>query len=185
MKYVLADLMRVRNLRKDRAERELKHAREHLAQAKSMVLQREKELHDFEIWVDQEIDRQYNEVLKKQVRKGSVDDLQANIRLLKGRMLEYVKRLNDAKEEVRKAEDNVKIKHEEVLKANRELEKLDEHKKLWIEEQKKLEELLGDREMEEVKTKGSGNGETPSQSRAEGNNSDGESEENEQFEEEI
>lgn len=149
MKYVLADLMRVRVLRKDRAERELMQAKDLVEEAKKMVVQRENELKEYEIWVEKEIDRQYNEILKKMVNKGSVDDLGYNIKVLRGRTFEYAKRLSDAKEEVKKAEENLAQKHELMIQAERNLEKLEEHKKEWSEEQRLLEEVLSDREMEE------------------------------------
>lgn len=149
MKYVLADLMRVRVLRKDRAERELMQAKELVEEAKKMVAQRENELKEYEIWVEKEIDRQYNEILKKMVRKGSVDDLGYNIKVLRSRTFEYAKRLSDAKDDLKKAEDNLKQKHDILIQAERNLEKLEEHKKEWSEEQRLLDEMLSDHEMEE------------------------------------
>lgn len=147
---MLADLMRVRNLRKDRVERELQAARQHLEECKKAVTQREKELEDYKIFVEKETDRQYNNILKKKVRKGSVDDLRENIRILQARTVEYVQRVAEAKEEVRKAEDNIRTKQEQLIQANKDLEKLESHKKQWIEEQKKLEEFLSDMAMEEA-----------------------------------
>jgi chromosome segregation ATPase len=149
MRYVLADLVRVRNLRKDRLERELLHAKEQLREAERMVPVREKELADYEKWVDEEIDRQYGEVLRKSVRKGAVDDLSANIRSLRERIPEFIKRVVDAKEDVKKAEEALRIKYAEVEQANRDLEKLLAHRAEWMEEQRKLEEFNSDKELEE------------------------------------
>jgi chromosome segregation ATPase len=154
-KYLLADLMRVRELRKDRAERELMKAKEEVVEMKKKLQQREKELQDYEKWVEDEINRQYSEVLKKEVRKGLVDDLSDNIKLLRGRTADYIKRVADAKEDVRKAEDQVKKKQEEVRMAHRNLEKLEAHKVDWLAEQRILEEFNSDKELEEsVRTNG-------------------------------
>jgi chromosome segregation ATPase len=149
-KYVLADLVRVRNLRKDRVERELLQAKERLAEAERLVPVREKELADYEKWVDGEIDRQYGELLRKPVRKGAVDDLAANIRAMRERIPDYVKRVQDAKEDVRKAKEDLRKKHEEVEQANRDLEKLLAHREEWLVEQFKLEEFNSDKELEEA-----------------------------------
>jgi chromosome segregation ATPase len=149
-KYVLADLVRVRTLRKDRVERELLQAKERLAEAERQVPIRERELADYEKWVDDEIDRQYGELLRKPVRKGAVDDLAANIRTMRERIPDYVKRVQDAKEDVRKAEEDLRKKHAEVEQANRDLEKLLAHREEWTAEQFKLEEFNSDKELEEA-----------------------------------
>ncbi|MDR1438390.1 MAG: type III secretion protein [Puniceicoccales bacterium] len=155
MKYILSDLMRVRELRKDRAERELMKAKDLVVEAKKRVEERKKELKDYEKWVEDEIDRQYDQVLAKTVRKGSVDDLSINIKLLRGRTADYIKRVADAEEDVRKAEDQVKKKQEEVRMAHRNLEKLEAHKVDWLDEQRILEEFNSDKELEEsVRTSG-------------------------------
>jgi chromosome segregation ATPase len=149
MKYILADLMRVRELRKDRAERELLKAKEQVVEAKKMVEQRKNELEEYEKWVEEEIDRQYDAILKKEVPKSSVDELSANIRIMRAKTADYVKRLEDAKEDVRKAEDLVKQKQGEVQQAYRNLEKLWAHKTDWIAEQRILDEFNSDKELEE------------------------------------
>jgi hypothetical protein len=155
MKYILADLMRVRELRKDRAERELLKAKEQVIEAKKIVEQRQKELEEYEKWVKEEIDRQYMAILRKEVRKVEVDELAANIRILRAKTADYIKRVEDAKEDVRKAEDLVKQKQDEVQQAYRNLEKLEAHKIDWIAEQRLLEEFNSDKELEEsVRTSG-------------------------------
>jgi hypothetical protein len=155
MKYVLADLMRVRELRKDRAERELLKAKEQVIEAKKVVEQRQKELEEYEKWVEEEIDRQYDAILKQEVRKMAVDDLAENVKILRAKTADYIKRVEDAKEDVRKAEDLVKQKQDEVQQAHRNLEKLEAHKVDWIAEQRILEEFNSDKELEEsVRTSG-------------------------------
>ncbi|MDR2576928.1 MAG: type III secretion protein [Puniceicoccales bacterium] len=150
MKYVLADLVRVRVLRRDRVERELLKAKEHLAEMEKMVPIREKELEDYEKWVDQEIDRQYAELLRQAVRKGSVDDLKENIRIMRSKTPEYVKRVQDAKNDVKKAEEELEAKRKEMEQAHRNLEKLYAHREEWTAEQLKLDEFNSDKELEEA-----------------------------------
>ncbi|MDR2030340.1 MAG: type III secretion protein [Puniceicoccales bacterium] len=149
MKYVLADLVRVRTLRKDRLERELLKAKERLAEAERQVPIREKELADYEKWLDEEIDRQYAKLIGKQVRQDVVTDFAATIRTLRGRVPEYVKRVQDAKADVCRAEEELQKKYAEVEQANRDLEKLLAHRSEWEAEQAKLEEMSGDKELEE------------------------------------
>jgi chromosome segregation ATPase len=130
-------------------ERELLKAKEHLAEMQKIVPIREKELKDYEKWVDQEIDRQYDELLRKTVRKGSVDDLKENIRLMRSKTPEYVKRVQDAKEDVKKAEEELEAKRKEMEQAHRDLEKLHAHRDEWMDEQRKLDEFNSDKELEE------------------------------------
>jgi hypothetical protein len=155
MKYILADLMRVRELRRDRAERELIKAKEQVIEAKKVVEQRQRELEEYEKWVEEEIDRQYDAILKKAVHKVEVDGLAANVKILRAKTADYIKRVEDAKEDVRKAEDLVTQKQDEVQRAYRNLEKLEAHKVDWIAEQRILEEFNSDKELEEsVRTSG-------------------------------
>jgi outer membrane murein-binding lipoprotein Lpp len=137
-------------LRRDRVERELMKAKERLAEARKLVPIREKELADYEKWVDEEIDRKYNALLKKPVRKGRVDDLASDIRLLRGKIPEYVKRVQDARDDVQKAEEELELKKEEMAQAHRDLEKLYAHREEWMAEQRKLEEFNSDKELEEA-----------------------------------
>jgi chromosome segregation ATPase len=148
-KYILADLVRVRTLRKDRVERELVAAKERLAEAERQVPIREKELEDYRNWVDSEINRLYTEIIRKSVHKAAVDDLTYAVRALRAKEPEYVKRVQDAKEDVKKAQDLLEEKKVERIQAQRNLEKLDAHREEWMVEQAKLEEFLSDKELEE------------------------------------
>ncbi|MDR0340298.1 MAG: type III secretion protein [Puniceicoccales bacterium] len=148
-KYILADLVRVRTLRKDRVERELLAAKERLAEAEKQVPICEKELEDYRNWVDSEINRLYMEILRKSVHKASIDDLTYAIRSLREKEPEYVKRVQDAKEDVKKAQKLLEEKKNERILAQRNLKKLDAHKEEWMAEQAKLEEFLSDKELEE------------------------------------
>ncbi|MDR2663935.1 MAG: type III secretion protein [Puniceicoccales bacterium] len=149
VKYILADLVRVRTLRKDRVERELLAAKERLAEAERQVPIREKELDDYRNWVDAEIDRLYTEIIRKSIHKNAVDDLAYAVRSLRGKEPEYVKRLQDARDDVKKAQELVEEKKKERIQAQKDLEKLDAHREEWLAEQAKLEEFLSDKELEE------------------------------------
>jgi chromosome segregation ATPase len=150
VKYVLFDLVRVRTLRKDRVERELMAAKERLVEAEKLVPIREKELEDYRNWVDGEINRLYTEVLRREVHREAIDDLAYNVRAIRGKEPEHVKRVQDAKDDVKKITEELETKKKEVAQAQRDLEKLKSHREEWMAEQAKLEELLGDRELEEA-----------------------------------
>ena len=148
-KYVLADLVRVRTLRKDRVERELMAAKKKLDEAEKQVPIREKELEDYRKWVDSEIDRLYDEVIRKDVHRGAIDDLGASIRAMRSKEPDYIKRVQDAKEDVKKAQKEVETKKDELKQFQRDLEKLHAHLEQWTEEEAKLAEFLSDKELEE------------------------------------
>jgi chromosome segregation ATPase len=149
-KYILADLIRVRTLRRDKIERELVAAKGRLDDAEKQVPLREKELEDYRKWVDAEIDRLYDEVLRKDVHRGAIDDLGTVVRSMRAKELDYVKRLQDAKDDLKKAQEELEAKKKELDGAQRDIEKLSSHREQWTAEQTKLDEFLADRELEEA-----------------------------------
>lgn len=131
-------------------ERELIKAKDRVAETEKLVPVREKELADYEKWVDEEINLQYNKLLKQAVRKGAVDELAVNIRSLRAKTPEYVKRVQEAKADVEKAKKELEEKKAEMEQAHRDLEKLYAHREEWMAEQRKLEEFNSDKELEEA-----------------------------------
>jgi chromosome segregation ATPase len=124
-------------------------AKERLEEAEKQVPIREKELEDYRKWVDSEIDRLYSEVIRKDVHRGAIDDLATTIRAMRSKEPDYIKRVEDAKEDVKKAKEEVEAKKSELSQVQRDLEKLYAHREQWNEEQAKLEEFASDKEMEE------------------------------------
>jgi flagellar biosynthesis chaperone FliJ len=148
-KYVLEDMLRVRNLRKDTAEKNLKQAQRLVDEAKENIAKAEKELADFKIFIEKETERLYKKIMKQMVKKGSVDELHYAVKALKSKLLTYEQNVETARENLIKAEKNFEEKRELLQEASRNVEKIKSHKDEWMTQALKEEELVADKEMEE------------------------------------
>jgi type III secretion protein O len=148
-KYILEEMLRVRNLRKDTAERDLKQAQRLLEEAKENVNKAEKTLADFRIFMEKESERLYKKIIMQKVKKGSVDELHYAVKVLKNKLIGHEQNLEAAKDNLVKAEKNLEEKREALQEANKNVEKIKCHKEDWMREMTKEEELLLDKELEE------------------------------------
>jgi uncharacterized phage infection (PIP) family protein YhgE len=148
-KYILEEMLRVRNLRKDTAEKNLKQAQNLVEEAKENIAKAEKTLEDFKVFMEKETDRLYKKIIKRMVRKGSVDELHYAISVLKGKLITHEQEVETAKENLVKAEKNLEEKREQLQEAVKNVEKIKSHKEEWMREMLKEEELVQDKEMEE------------------------------------
>ncbi|MDR1401611.1 MAG: type III secretion protein [Puniceicoccales bacterium] len=148
-KYVLEEMLRVRNFRKDIAERNLKQAQRLLEEAKANVTKAEKTLADFKIFMEKESERLYQKIMRQKVKKGSVDELYYAIKVLKNKLITHEQNLDAAKDNLVKSEQNLEEKRIILQDANKNVEKINSHKADWMKEALKEEELALDKELEE------------------------------------
>jgi len=149
MKYVLQDLLRVREFRETAAGSEVKKKKSRFDHAQRTVTEKEKALSDYHTWRLEKEDSLYDEIANRLVTLKDLDDLKMNIALLREKetalendLLEAQKALNLAAEELEEAKDAFRL-------AIREKRKIEEHKTIWIGEAVKEEERAQDKEMEE------------------------------------
>ncbi|MDR0351576.1 MAG: type III secretion protein [Puniceicoccales bacterium] len=152
-KYELDDLLRVREIRKDRAEKNLTQAQKLLKEAEQALAKAKQELEDYKLFVISETNRLYNQILKKSIKKNSVDALHAAVKELQNKIFEYEKRVEDAIVMCQKAKENLEKRREELAQAKRNIDKIESLKDKWREEVKKEEELQSDLEMEDFRVK--------------------------------
>ena len=152
-KYELEDLLRVRHIRKDRAEKELKQAKDLLLQAEQAVAKARQELEDYKQFVKNETVRLYNEVMNKRIHRSDIDGLNYMIQELQSKIFDYERRVDAAIAECDKAKENVENKREELRQAERNIDKINTLKERWLEEMKKEEERQMDAEMEDLVVK--------------------------------
>jgi type III secretion protein O len=153
VKYALADLLKVRHIRRDRAEKDVTQARRLLVEAQKILQQTMQELEDYKVFVREETERLYAEIVKQSVRRKNIDDLHEAVKALKTSLLDYEKRVENAQEECRKAEENIEKCKEALMMANRNIEKIETHKETWRLEVNREEEFQADLEMEDFKVK--------------------------------
>jgi chromosome segregation ATPase len=152
-KYILEEMLRVRNFRKEVAEKNLKQAQKLVEEGKTNVTNAEKTLADFKIFMEQESERLYKKIMMQKVKKGAVDGLHYAIKVLKSKLVTHEQNLEAAKDNLVKAEKNLEEKREALQNANKNVEKIESHKEEWMKEITKEEELVADKELEEFAKK--------------------------------
>ncbi|MDR3143710.1 MAG: type III secretion protein [Puniceicoccales bacterium] len=152
-KYALGDLLKVRHIRKDRAEKEVVQARRLLVAAQKILQKALQELEDYRVFVQEETEHLYAAIIKQSVRRRNIDDLHETVRALRASLLEHERRVENAQEECRKAEEHIEQCKETLATAKRNIEKIEAHKETWIAEVIKEEEFQADLEMEDFRVK--------------------------------
>jgi hypothetical protein len=148
-KYILEDILRVRNFRKDVAEKNLTQAQRLVVEAEENVKRAQQALDGFRVFIVEESDRLYKEVIGQKVKKLSVDGLNAALRALKNKLFDHEKTVENEKGNLEKAKKNLEEKRIALQEANKNIEKISAHKESWLKEAKHEEEMLADRELEE------------------------------------
>ena len=152
-KYILEEMLRVRNLRKDAAEKRLKQAQKLLDEAKQNLERAEEALEKFKVFIVEETDRLYKKIMMKKKKKGSVDELHYAIKVLKNKLVAHEQSVDAEKINLEKAEKNLEQKKLELQEANKNVEKIKSHKEEWMKESAKIEEMAADKELEEFAKK--------------------------------
>lgn len=148
-KYVLEDLLYIREMREQMAKDQMSKARRHVAEMIELVKQRKKELEEYKEWRVKEEERLYEEVMNTEVKKVELDELRSKIANIRNKELDYVQAIDvarDKREEAKKALEEAKLLYKQA-QLNR--EKIEEHKEVWMEEWKREQMRLEDIEMEE------------------------------------
>ena len=148
--YALKDLLRVRHLREQMASDNVVKAKVKVLDAQKEVEKAEKELKEYIEWEKKEEERLFKQVIKKKVKRMNITELRQEVARIRNKIADYEKAVEDAKEALRKREEELvaaRAYHFEMLKN---VEKLEDHKSNWVKEESKEQERLADIELEEV-----------------------------------
>lgn len=149
MSYALQPLLRIRMTREDRATGELTAARQALAAAEEALTARRRDLVEWEESKEERRDRIYEAIIGREVSRDQID--LAN---------EGVARIDEEgvlkADNVKRAEGVVKEKTDAAAAARVNLNiaiknrmKIDEHKSVWLAEDRKAQEALAEGELED------------------------------------
>ncbi|MDR0392718.1 MAG: type III secretion protein [Puniceicoccales bacterium] len=154
MKYELEDLLRVRNLRKDRASDALIKAQNALAEAKKFCEQQKIKLEMFVQKKPGFIRQIYDKLFQKPQFKRNYMDL---IAFKIGKLDEHQSKLAIALQKAQNLEEEAAKKVEQckaaLKQATVEMNKIEEHKITWKAEVSALEQFEQDKELEDFKVK--------------------------------
>lgn len=148
-RYLLQDLIFVREHREDKASKAVTLARRAVQEAEQLVTERKKELADYHAWRLREEERLIQSIMRKPVKLGDITDMKLEIAQLREQEMALQDQLHKAEGELDRAREALEQARAAHRKATQDLEKLVEHRALWKREQELEIERLADLEMED------------------------------------
>ncbi|USE34674.1 YscO family type III secretion system apparatus protein [Endozoicomonas sp. SCSIO W0465] len=164
---MLHDLLKVKNIREQSAEREVKRcqheldlAHQEVERRKQEVVQRQQELEEYIVWRSQEEQRLYDNIMNTSIQQHDLDRLKQKVAMLREKDASLEQAIADAEHRVVEAQQQV-TEAEQVLEAAKQahykaklaVEKFEEFCKVQDEEAEKEAKRLEDLEMEEFTVK--------------------------------
>jgi type III secretion protein O len=148
-KYPLGSLLTVREFREQAASNEVNACKARVREAQELVEKRKQELRDYIQWRVEEEKRLFAEIKNREIAYRGLEDHQQDIQQLRGREAQYHESIHQAEAAVEQAKKNLTAAQERHRIACQEKRKIEEHREIWKEEQKKIAALEEDKEMEE------------------------------------
>ena len=149
MAYALESMLRIRVMREDRAGKDLVAARHAREAAQTELDARKRKLHAYAQTKEVRRDRVFDTIIGRPVPRDEIDRVRTAI----SQIDEEGVLLTDG---VRRAEADLETKEQEAEKAHgrfisalKERAKVSQHKEIWMEEDRRIQELRADAEMEE------------------------------------
>lgn len=149
-RYALQELVKVRQHREEQASEALLRAQRALADARQALAAAEKTLADYIQWRIAEERKMLDGLMRRVLRLGEISDVRQEIALLRDREFELMDTVRKAEAAVTKAEQLVAEARARQAQAVRDLEKLLEHRTLWAEEERREQEKMEERELEDL-----------------------------------
>jgi hypothetical protein len=149
MKYPLHDLLRIRAMREDRAARLVARERQALAAARTETGHREQILDNFVRHRPEEEEALFQRVAGRSVRMLDVDEFRAGIEALQTHQTELAHDVEHAKLEQAQAQERSEQAEADHHRRLAELDRLDQHKEKWEEEQDIEIMMREERELED------------------------------------
>lgn len=147
--YPLAALLAVRNFREEAAKRDLTKAQSDLVQAKDTAEKKAEELEKWKNWVQEETERRYDSLIGRKTDIEKITQFNQGIADLNARTLDKALDVTKAEEAVKTCEKKVDQAHEMAKTARKNTAKIETHRDIWTEEEKKAAEHAEDLEFEE------------------------------------
>lgn len=160
---MLRDLLKVKNIREESAEREVKRckhelelAEQELERREQEVERRKQELQDYILWRSQEEQRLYDNIMNTNVQQHDLDQLKQKVALMRDKDVTLEQAITEAQQQVVAAQQQVdqakqvlETARQAHYKAKQAVEKFEEFCKVQDEEAAKEVSRLEDLEMEE------------------------------------
>lgn len=153
-KYELQDILRIRDRRKDAAETALLKAKQALREAEQFLKKQQDKEADFIQKKPKFIQRIYELALEKvQFRRNYMDIIAFKMGKLDEHQMKLAVEVEKAHNKFDEAHGKVRECAQALRQARKEMDKIEEHKKIWVEDMRRLDEFTQDKELEDFKTK--------------------------------
>jgi len=151
MRYVLEDLLQVREFRRYSAENEVIGRKRRLEEAVRAVRDKEQALRDY---IDWRIEREaglFEEIRNKLVVPAALENLKQHFFLLREKELVFEKAVMEAEKARKEAVEELEKARDAYNTAVRRKQKIEEHKTRWMDAFKKEQEREQEKEMEDFR----------------------------------
>ena len=153
-KYELQDILRVRDHRKERAQEALFKAKQALIEAEEFLKEQQKNEADFIQKKPKFIQKIYEKALEKiQFKRNYLEIIHFKIGKLDEHQMKLAIEVEKAQNVYEEARTRVQECALTLSRARQEMNKIEEHKKIWREDMRHLNEFTQDKELEDFKTK--------------------------------
>ena len=152
-KYVLDKLLDIRKKREDELTQQLAKARSDLQSAEAQCEEAKRNLDDFIADMPEKKARLYATVMNIVVKREQLDKLKEALADLERQKLALAEKLEQAEQNVVQAQQTLEQTQKNLLAATKNKMKLDTHKDIWLEEEKRIEAENAEKELEDLHNK--------------------------------
>ena len=146
---MLHELLRIKNIRVQAAETEVRKCQNRVEAARQEVKNKQKEFEEYVEWRVQEEKQLYDNIINMEIHQNDLDHLKQKIALLREKDVSLEQAVAEAKKKAEVEEQALAEAHEKHAKAMQAVHKFEEFTKVQDEEAKKEAERLEDLELEE------------------------------------
>ena len=152
-KYVLEPLLDIRKKREDDLQQQLIKARSDLQMAEDARDKAKQDLEDYVADMPEKKARLYATVMNIVVKREQLDKLKEALADLERQRLVLAEKLEKAEQNVVQAQQTLEQTQKNLLAATKNKMKLDTHKDIWLEEEKRIEAENEEKELEDLHSK--------------------------------
>lgn len=146
---MLHELLKIKNIREQTAETEVRKTKNRVEAAKAEVREKQKEFDEYVDWRCKEEQRLYDNIINMEVRQNDLDHLKQKVAMLREKDITLQQAITEAEQKVKQEEEALEQAREVHAKAMQAVQKFEEFTRVQDAEEKKEAERQEDLEMEE------------------------------------
>ncbi len=147
--YPLAALLRLRLYREENAKNEVARIEKIYRHEQDRLKAYKEEAEAYKLSIPERVEAEYATIIGKTCKLKDIDTVKARVADIEQVLVDMEFRVEEQRQVLVKCEEQLKKAREAVVFARKEAAKIEKHKEIWTEIQKKEAERLEDLEMEE------------------------------------